>query len=196
MTLIGLCGPSGSGKTLVGSLFAMEGFAHIDCDKVVHEKLYKREDVRTAIAKHFGDHLLTEEGVDRKALRDIVFGDGEKLSLLNSIIKDAITHEVLQAVEQADSEYVLLDAPTLFEAGLDKKCDAVIAMIAPYNTCVERIMNRDGTDRATAELRLSRQKNEEFFRKHCQHILENDGNIVKLTKSALALAEQIKKENK
>lgn len=196
MTLIGLCGPSGSGKTLVGGLFAMEGFAHIDCDKVVHEKLYKREDVRAAIAKHFGDHLLTEEGVDRKALRDIVFGDGEKLSLLNSIIKDAITHEVLQAVEQADSEYVLLDAPTLFEAGLDQKCDAVIAMIAPYNTCVERIMNRDGIDRATAELRLSRQKNEEFFRKHCQHILENDGNIVKLTKSALALAEQIKKENK
>ena len=196
MTLIGLCGPSGSGKTLVGSLFAMEGFAHIDCDKVVHEKLYKREDVRAAIAKHFGVHLLTEEGVDRKALRDIVFGDGEKLSLLNSIIKDAITHEVLQAVEQADSEYVLLDAPTLFEAGLDQKCDAVIAMIAPYNTCVERIMNRDGIDRATAELRLSRQKNEEFFRKHCQHILENDGNIVKLTKSALALAEQIKKENK
>lgn len=196
MTLIGLCGPSGSGKTLVGGLFAMEGFAHIDCDKVVHEKLYKREDVRAAIAKHFGVHLLTEEGVDRKALRDIVFGDGEKLSLLNSIIKDAITHEVLQAVEQADSEYVLLDAPTLFEAGLDQKCDAVIAMIAPYNTCVERIMNRDGTDRATAELRLSRQKNEEFFRKHCQHILENDGNIVKLTKSALALAEQIKKENK
>ena len=141
-------------------------------------------------------HLLTEEGVDRKALRDIVFGDGEKLSLLNSIIKDAITHEVLQAVEQADSEYVLLDAPTLFEAGLEQKCDAVIAMIAPYNTCVERIMNRDGIDRATAELRLSRQKNEEFFRKHCQHILENDGNIVKLTKSALALAEQIKKENK
>lgn len=194
MTLIGLCGPSGSGKTLVGSLFAMEGFVHIDCDKLVHSAVYKRPDVRAAVAKHFGEDMLTDEGVHRSRLRDIVFNDEKKLQLLNDILRDAITEEIYKALENSQSEYALLDAPTLFEAGLDKKCKAVIAMIAPRNTCIERIMNRDGITKEAALQRLSRQKNEEFFRKHCQYILENDGNIVGLTKKALALAEQIKKE--
>ncbi len=194
MTLIGLCGPSGSGKTLVGSLFAMEGFAHIDCDKLVHNVVYKRADVRAAVAQHFGKDMLTDEGIDRNRMRQIVFNDAQKLRLLNDILKDAIIQEIHKAIAQSDSEYALLDAPTLFEAGLDKECKAVIAMIAPRNTCIERIMNRDGITREQAEQRLSRQKSEEFFRKHCRYLLENDGNIVGLTKKALALAEQIKKE--
>ena len=194
MTLIGLCGPSGSGKTLVGSLFAMEGFAHIDCDKLVHDKLYKREDVRKKVAEHFGADLLTEAGVKRKELGKIVFSDAQKLTLLNDILREAITEEISDTLKELNCEYALLDAPTLFEAGIDRQCKAVIGMIAPRNACIERIMNRDGIDRTAAELRLSRQKGEEFLRKHCQYILENDGNIVGLTKKALALAAEIKKE--
>ena len=98
--------------------------------------------------------------------------------------------------KESNSEYILLDAPTLFEAGMDKKCKVVIALIAPYNTCIERIMNRDGISREAAILRLSRQKDEDFLRKHCRYVLVNDGNIVGLTKKALQLAEQIKKETK
>ena len=195
MTLIGLCGPSGSGKTLVGGLFAMEGCTHIDCDKLVHETVYKRADVREAIAREFGPEMLTEDGVKRKELGKIVFSNAHKLNLLNDLLRDAIVDEVYKALAQAGGEYALLDAPTLFESGIDQKCKAVIGMIAPLNTCVERIMNRDGIDRDTALARLSHQKNEEFLRKHCHYILENDGNIVKLTKRALALAEEIKKEN-
>ena len=194
MILIGLCGPSGSGKTLVGGLFAMEGFAHIDCDKLVHEKVYQRPDVREAIARHFGAEMLTEDGVQRKALGKLVFADARKLALLNDILRQAIVDEVHKELAAIGSEYALLDAPTLFETGIDKECQAVIGMIAPLNTCVERIMNRDGIDRQTALRRLSHQKDEEFLRQNCRYILENDGNIVKLTKRALALAEEIKKE--
>lgn len=194
MTLIGLCGPSGSGKTLVGSLFAMNGFVHIDCDKLVHQRVHTRPDVRAAVAKHFGEEMLLPDGLNRKALGQIVFHDAQKLELLNSLLQEAILEEVTAAVENAGCEYALLDAPTLFESGIHKRCAAVIAMIAPLNTCIERIMSRDGIDRETAKARLARQKDEEFLRKHCKYVLENDGNIVKLTKNALALAEEIKKE--
>ena len=87
----------------------------------------------------------------------------------------------------------MLDAPTLFESGIDKQCKAVIGLIAPTNTCIERIMNRDGISKEQAAARISNQKGEEFLRKHCRYILVNDGNIVGLTKKALQLAEQIKK---
>ncbi len=193
MTLIGLCGMSGSGKTLVGSLFAMEGFVHIDCDKLVHERLYKRADVREAITLNFGPEMLTPDGVDRKKLGEAVFSNKEKLELLNDIVRAPVTEEVLSAAEKSGGEYVLLDAPTLFESGIDKRCKAVIGLIAPTNTCIERIMNRDGISKEAAINRISRQKGEEFLRKHCQYILVNDGNIVGLTKKALQLAEQIKK---
>ncbi len=193
MTLIGLCGLSGSGKTLVGGLFAMQGFVHVDCDKLVHERLYKRPDVREKIKRHFGEEMLTEQGVDRKKLGAAVFADEEKLNLLNDLVKTPITEEVLGFAENCGSEYVLLDAPTLFETGIDKKCEAVIGLIAPTNTCIERIVNRDGISKQQAVARISRQKGEEFLRKHCQYILVNDGNIVGLTKKTLQLAEQIKK---
>ena len=193
MTLIGLCGMSGSGKTLVGSLFAMEGFAHIDCDKLVHEQLYKRPDVREAIILNFGPEMLTEDGINRKAMADIVFGNQDKLDLLNELIHDAITEIVLRAAEESGAEYVLLDAPTLFESGIDQRCAAIVGLIAPHNTCIERIINRDGISKEAAAQRLSRQKSEEFLRKHCHYILVNDGNIVGLTKKALQLASKIKK---
>lgn len=196
MILIGLCGPSGSGKTLVGGLFKMEGFAHIDCDKLVHDKVYKRADVRAAVAKHFGQDILTPEGVDRATLGSIVFADQDKLDLLNSLVRDAITEEAYKEAETAHTEYILLDAPTLFESGMNQKCAAVIGLVAPLNTCVERIMNRDGVSKQAALARLSRQKDEEFLKKNCDYLLVNDGNIVGLTKKALKLAEQIKKEIK
>lgn len=184
---------SGSGKTLVGGLFAMEGFVHIDCDKLVHERLYKRADVREAITLNFGPEMLVPDGVDRKKLGETVFSNPDKLKLLNEIVKEPITQEVLAAAKESGGEYILLDAPTLFESGLDKRCKAVIGLIAPTNTCVERIVNRDGISKQAAIDRISRQKDEEFLKKHCHYILINDGNIVGLTKNALQLAERIKK---
>lgn len=184
---------SGSGKTLVGGLFAMEGFVHIECDKLVHERLYKRADVRDAITLNFGPEMLVPDGVDRKKLGETVFSNPDKLQLLNEIVKEPITQEVLAAAKESGGEYILLDAPTLFEAGLDKRCKAVIGLIAPTNTCIERIVNRDGITKQAATERIARQKNEEFLKKHCHYILINDGNIVGLTKNALQLAERIKK---
>ena len=189
MKLYGLCGPSGSGKTLVGKLFSMEGFLHVDCDKLVHERVYARADVQKAIADAF-----PEAGLDRKKLGSIVFGSPEKLALLNGLLRAPIMEEIRAFLAEEKAEYALLDAPTLFEAGADKECIAVIGMIAPVNTCIERIVSRDGVTREQARLRLSRQKDEAFLRKHCDHILVNDGNIVKLTKEALKLAQALKGE--
>ncbi len=193
MTLIGLCGPSGSGKTLVGGLFALEGFVHIDCDKIVHERVYKRNDVRESIAKHFGSEYLTDEGIAREKLGALVFHDQSRLTQLNDLLRDAIIEEITLTLAENNAEYALLDAPTLFESGMNKKCKAVIGMIAPLNTCVERIVNRDGISKEAALARLSKQKDEAFLRKHCDCVLVNDGNIVKLTKEAMTLASKIKK---
>lgn len=192
MKIFGLCGSSGSGKTLVGGLFAMEGFAHLDCDKLVHERVYIRADVRQTLQEAFGADILNEQGVNRKKLGKIVFGDPEKLALLNDLLRTPIREEIFDELKRQNAAYALLDAPTLFEAGLDKDCDALIALISPHNACIERIMSRDGITRAQAERRLSRQKDEDFLRRHCDYVLVNDGNIVKLTKQALALAQTLK----
>ena len=195
MKLFGLCGPSGSGKTLVGKLFAIEGFSHIDCDKLVHERVYIRPDVRDDLSKAFGADIITPTGVNRKKLGKTVFSDPKQLSKLNDLLRRPIREEIFALLKEQNAEYALLDAPTLFEAGIDKDCTCVIGMIAPYNTCLERIVSRDGITREQAAARLSRQKDEAFLRRHCDYILVNDGNIVKLTKQALSLAAQLKGEN-
>lgn len=193
MKLVGLCGPSGSGKTLVGNLFAMHGFLHIDCDKLVHERVYKREDVRNEVANAFGAQMLTPDGVNRPEMGKLIFNDPEKRELLNAIVLKAVKNEVYAILQKENAELALLDAPTLFESGLNQDCDCVIAMLAPRNTCIERIMNRDGISREVATARLDAQKSEAFLRKHCDHVLENNGDIVRLTKQAIHLAESIQK---
>ena len=194
MKLIGLCGMSGSGKTLVGSLFATEGFLHVDCDKLVHERVYAREDVRAALAKAFGADVVAGGVVRSREIGRIVFADPEKLQMLNDLLRPFIRAELFSYLAEHKSDTALLDAPTLFEAGIDKDCTFVVALIAPRMTCIERIMSRDGITREQAEARLSRQKDETFLRAHCDYVLVNDGNIVKLTKEVLRLAEKLKKE--
>lgn len=196
MKLIGLCGMSGSGKTLVGSLFATEGYLHLDCDRLVHEKVYPRQDVQQRLVEAFGSEAVAEGKINRRYIASVVFGNADQMNVLNALLQQPILEELEKELTASHKELILLDAPTLFESGLHRRCECVIGMIAPFNTCVERIMARDGISKERAKARLSSQKDEAFLRKHCDHILSNDGDIVRLTKQALRLAEQIKKEIK
>ena len=73
-----------------------------------------------------------------------------------------------------------MDAPLLFEAGLEKECDYVVGVIADKNLRMDRICQRDGLDRENAQNRISSQRNDEFFRQNCHFIIENSGNLEEL----------------
>ena len=180
--IIGLTGRSGAGKGAVCEIFQKHGIPAVDTDAVYHEILAQKGECTAELVAAFGDEILGENGlVARKKLAARVFGKENTPALLHSL--NAITHKYIMAktwnLVQLHRENgvraVLIDAPQLFEAGVDKDCELTLGVIAPDVLCVTRIMERDGISRENAKKRLAAQHDNDYFRKNCTAVIENAG---------------------
>ena len=179
--IVGLTGGTGTGKTLISEYFKDFGFEVIDYDKITREIYLKGSDCLNEIVCAFGEDILTESGeLERRKLGAIVFASKEKLDILNKIVYKYILEKTKNKIEEGKEKKLLLDAPTLFEAGLEKECDYVVGVIANKDLRLQRICQRDGLDRESAINRISSQKDNEFYQKNCHYIIENSGNLEEL----------------
>ena len=174
---IGICGRSGSGKSYVCSVFESFGGYHIDKDAVYHKLLEPSgrtpSPCASEIARAFGEDLLSDGKLDRKALGAVVFSDPGKLKKLNRIAHRYILDETRRLIEATDAPFVLIDAPVLFESGFDKFCDFTVCVVANEATCVWRIVKRDGITKAEARRRLASQIPSSKLRKMCDRAVNN-----------------------
>ncbi|MBR6789826.1 MAG: dephospho-CoA kinase [Oscillospiraceae bacterium] len=145
--LVGLTGQTGAGKTTVSRAFADEGFVIIDCDKVTRELQAKPEVIET-LAAAFGRIIVAEDGsLDRRALAAVAFASEEQTQKLGNVMYPIITAEIERRIDEAvrnGQNRILLDAPTLFESGIDKRCQKKIAVLASEELRLLRIIRRDG----------------------------------------------------
>ena len=169
MTIIGITGPTGAGKTTALREIEKLGGAVIDCDAVYHDLLERDITLQGMLESAFGP-LRDESGaVDRKKLGTIVFGDPEKLEKLNTIAQTATVERTRQLLEEYRA-----NGRTLVESSLAKLCDATIAVIAPQEVRVQRIMAREGISEEYAWSRVKAQKGDDYFTEGCDHTLYND----------------------
>lgn len=193
INIIGLTGQSGAGKTTVSSLFADFGFAIIDADSVAR-KVATYQPFLDEVKAHFPD-CVTDSGLDRKRMALVIFSDKEKMELYSSIIYPYITTAVfntIRAYKEQGSKYILLDAPTLFESGIDDICNAVVSVTAPDDVLAQRIMLRDGITEAQANARLSAQHEQEWFIRRCDYNITNDADQDALKEKVCDIIKQIK----
>ena len=180
MLVFGIAGGSGSGKTSVLNVFAKLGAKTIDCDELYAEMQRSDEGLRSDIRNAFGDEVYAPDGtLDRKALGKKVFGDREKLRLLDSITYTRFQKNVDAHFEKWRAEGVrvaAIDGATMVYARRSGMfaCDRMIGVIAPEDIRVSRVMQRDGIDAEAALKRIRSQENEEFYRENCEIIIEND----------------------
>lgn len=190
--IYGLTGMSGAGKSTVSDSFKKAGFFIIDCDRIAREVVRKGEPCLDKLQQLFGNGVITDDGeLDRRAMGNIVFTDAEKLKLLNVTIYPYITYKVITMSENADSGFVLLDAPTLFESGIDFICDGVVSVTCDKEKSVERIMLRDNISRESAENRLSSQHDAEYYKSRSNFCIENNGDLDTLRANAEDTARKI-----
>ena len=195
MRLIGLCGRSGSGKSSFCALAKEQGFKVIDCDAVYAELVSSLTPCLIEIREHFGENSVIDGKLNRKAVGEIVFNDKEKLELLNKITHKHITNRIFEIIGgYKEDELVILDAPTLFESGLDASCVSVIAIIAPDECCLARITERDGITEEQARLRLSNQRTNDFVIENSDYIIYNETTQEDFLKASDALLAAIKEE--
>lgn len=185
MKILGLTGPSGSGKAVVGQAFLTQNIPVLDTDAVYHGWIEKPSACTEALASAFGNEVLAPDGsVDRPKLAATVFlNDGkreERLATLNRITHAFVLKscdEWLATQEKLGASAAVIDAPLLIEAGLHLRCDAVIAVLAPPDLRLSRIVARDGISREAAEARIASQKPDGFYREHASFVFVNDGDV-------------------
>lgn len=194
MKIIGICGSSGAGKSTVCSYFEQFGFAILDCDAIYHELVNAPSDCLTELGKNFGEDLIEGGRLDRNKLGQIVFSDKNKLRKLNEIshrhVKLQLEKEI-KRLKASDVEAAIIDAPMLFEAELDKRCDLVIAVISDEASQLSRICERDGIGREKALKRLSNQISADELIKKANIIIENKGDLSDLQNQCKEIKEII-----
>lgn len=174
-TVIGLTGPTGAGKSSVTDIAVNLGFKVIDCDKLARVAVNKGSRGLAALRNAFGDDVITPEGIlDRARLAQIAFSEEKKTELLNKTLLPFICELV---DEQIDTEYVLLDAPTLFESGMNSICKQTVAVLAPVEIRLKRIMERDKITVEAALLRINAGKPDEFYIKKADKVFYNNGEL-------------------
>lgn len=176
--IVGLTGMSGAGKTTVSDRFKIAGYYVINCDKTARKAVEKGSPALPELSAEFGSDIINSDGsLNRALLAQRAFGNAERTAKLNSIMLAYIVELINAEIEFSDSDLILLDAPTLFQAGADKLCSCTIAVVAERETCIERIMARDGITRGQAEARLNSQFSADYFAENCTYLISNNGDV-------------------
>lgn len=191
MDITGLTGHSGSGKTTTARIMSDLGFYHIDCDRIVHEKVYTEKAVLDKIKDVFGDEYVTDGVLQRRKLGALVFSDKNAYNKLMGLVRDEIIKKVEFEIAQNSDRHILLDAPTLFEFGMENRCTRTIGVISSKS--LERICERDHITQDEALHRLENQKSADFFRQNCDIIIENDSGFDSLCKRITEISNTILK---
>ena len=173
--IIGITGGTGCGKTTLLNLIRDQGGLVLDCDAIYHQLLKTDRAMLDSIDARFPGTV--DNGVlDRKKLGAIVFADEKALLDLNRITHAAVKREVLKALESQPS-LAAIDAIGLFEGGLAELCDVTVAVTAPEELRIIRLMARDGIPEEYARSRIRAQHQDAWFAANCDHVLENSGSF-------------------
>lgn len=178
MKVIGITGPTGAGKTTaLGALVALGGEI-IDADAVYHELTVSSDGLRQELIDRFGPVYENGE-LARKKLGEIVFQDPAALEDLNAITHKYINQAVGERIAAARAQgrpAAAIDAIALLEGALRDFCDCTVAITAPEELRIRRIMVREGITEEYARMRVSAQKSSAWFQEQCDYCLENNEN--------------------
>lgn len=189
--IIGLTGPTGSGKSSASVVAKEFGLKLADCDKIARQAVEKDSDGLKAVVNAFGEDILNPDGtLDRKVLAKKAFSSREQTELLNNTIFPFIRELILNETESGN---ILMDAPTLFESGINEICYKTIAVLSNKKNRLARIIQRDNLTEEEALLRMSAGKNDDFYLKNADYIIYNNDSQEEFIEEFKQVIEKILK---
>jgi dephospho-CoA kinase len=190
--IIGLTGSIGMGKSAVAAMFADEGVPVFDADATVHDLQKAGGALVPAIESAFPG-TTGENGVDRKALGAAVFGNRERLALLETIIHPAVAErrKAFLASHQG-ADMILFDIPLLFEKGGQAGVDTVVVVSAPALVQRERVLARPNMTPDKFEHILALQMNDADKRARADHVIDTGKDINDTRADVRALVKKLR----
>ncbi len=178
--VIGLAGGIGAGKSTVASAFARLGCFVIDSDARAKAAL-DRPEVRSQLVQWWGESILAPDGrIDRSKIAAIIFANPEQRHRLEQLVHPIVREDRAAMIREAlaaGARAVIVDAPLLFEAGVDSECDTVVFVDAPREQRLERVRQTRQWDEPELARREASQLSVDEKRRRSQFIVENSGKL-------------------
>ncbi len=174
MLKIGLTGGIGSGKTTVAKIFEVLGIPVYYADDSAKKLMNNDPELIQKIKLNFGDDVYINNQLNRQLLASKVFGNKEKLDILNAIVHPATLKDADEWMKKQHSPYIIKEAALIFEIGSEKILDYVIAVSAPVSLRIKRVIERDGITEEDVQKRINGQMNEVEKLNRSDYIIYND----------------------
>lgn len=191
MLIIGLTGQTGAGKSTVRKMFADRHVQVLDADQIARETIEGSSQCLADLVLEFSTAIITPDAaLNREKLAEVCFSDPVKLKRLNDITYPHIIRNIegkIERMREQSVEMLVIDAPTLYESGLNKRCACVVAVLAQEETRVRRVISRDGINEDAARLRVQAQHEDEFYTTRVDYIIRNDDDLNALRMAFLDL---------
>ena len=175
MLRIGITGGIGSGKSTVCDIFAHLGVPVYAADREAQRLMREDPALIASIKKAFGTDSYNGTEPNRPFLANAVFGNPEKLALLNSLVHPAVFRDFERWCVLQHAPYVIKEAAIMFESGSYKQVHEVVAVTAPLELRIQRVMERDGSSRENILKRMQAQMPQEEVVKRAHAVINNDG---------------------
>ena len=181
MRIFGLTGGSGTGKTTVGEIFKEHGIYVVRADESARRVEMMGTQCYDELVTMFGVEILQKNGeIDRRKLANIVFEDERKLKILNRITHHYIKFDIMHELREVDCELAAIDGAVIIGSPVQKMCEFVVSVDAPYEERINRIIERDGLTLDEAKARISAQPDDDFYIKNSQFVIHNSGSYDEL----------------
>ena len=191
MKLAAITGSIGCGKTTLSKIVRRLGYVVYDIDGWVR-RLSFQKDFIMVIAAHFAD-VMEGEKVNKRKLRNLVFGDNARLKVLESLIHPFLK-QTLMSVRRRNArrdDLFFMDVALLFEMGWDKYCDYIVVADVDYETQKMRVMRRDNISAADFD-KINRIQMDNAAKKVLADVIINTDKPINLLKvELLAMIEEI-----
>jgi dephospho-CoA kinase len=186
--VLGLTGGIGCGKTAVSNMLAELGITIVDADIVARQVVEPGTDGLKAIIAHFGNDILDEHGaLNRGELRSRIFSNTEQKAWLNALLHPLIRTKLITDLTNAQSDYVVLVAPLLFENELDSYCNRTLLIDVPVEIQITRTTKRDNISTEQAKQIIDAQMSREQKQHKADDILNNNRNLNDVKQDLLEL---------
>ena len=196
MLVVGLTGGIGSGKSLAAQFFAELGALVIDADQLARDAIERGSEGFDELIATFGDSILHNGLVDRRALGELVFRDAQAKKKLEAIIHPLVRKEFEEAVASLENDQILIyEIPLLFETRAMERFDFIVTVEADMQLRKERLLKK-GLRNSEIESRIAAQASREERESIADQVFENHGSEDELLRSVENLWELLKMRSK
>jgi dephospho-CoA kinase len=191
--IIGVTGGFGSGKSLVARIFASCGFKLIDADKIAHQVICPGSKAYRRIIKIFGKGILKKDKqINRSGLSRIVFNDKRLLKRLNDAVHPEVIKAIRRRIRFLSGDNIVLDAPLLMEAGLNRAVDILVVVKAGARKQIARIQKRFDLSKTDILKRIKTQIPLRQKARWADFIIDNNGTIANTRRQVRSILRQVR----